>query len=508
MTTESTQKTSSLRPSSSAGRPPIVAVLGHVDHGKTTLLDTIRKANVAAREHGGITQHIGAHQVAVGTGDQGHETGLITFIDTPGHEAFAKMRSRGATAADIAVLVVAADDSVKPQTIESINQIKAAGIPLIVALNKTDLPTAQPDKVRQDLARHGVQVEGFGGDVPMVPVSGKQGTGIKELLDMIVLVAQMKGLEGKPDAPLEAIVIETRVDKGKGMVASVIIKQGTLKAGDPLFEGATNIAKVRAMNDEYGKGVSAAGPSKPVEVLGFTKLPSVGAILRGQPHEEERKQQSNKVTMQQISEPTELPDWLKPVAEQAKEKLNIILKADTAGSIEAITASLSDQVNVVAQAVGDITEADILLAKSAKAFVVGFNVKAGSAIGRLAQQEKVVYRTYAIIYELLDELTEVVSGMAEVLTGERELGMGVIIAEFPFDGQRIAGTRVTAGRLAKGDTVRIMRGEEEFIRARIKSIRQGKKEVTKAEEGIECGVLFDKKVDFVLQDAIIPITRG
>jgi translation initiation factor IF-2 len=474
----------------SLSRPPIVAVLGHVDHGKTTLLDTIRKTTVAAHEHGGITQHIGAYQ-----------TQNITFIDTPGHEAFAAMRSRGAQVADITLLVVAADDSVKPQTKESIEQIKASGASMIVVINKIDLPTALVEKVKADLAKNGVQVEGYGGDVPVALVSAKTGKGVPELLDLVSLVAQMKGLDFEPTAPMEAVVIETRLDKGKGMVATVVVKKGTLTNGTLLFEGAKQVARVRAMFDEYGKGVTEAGPARPVEVLGFTKLPSVGAVLRT---DEYLEAVSKPVSSPYTAE--NLPDWLKPVSEQEGAKLNIILKADTAGSVEAILAALNKKIKVVYAGVGDIGDADILMAKSSKAFIVGFNVKCPGPVEKLASTEKVVFRTYTIIYELLDELTEVVSGMKEVLATERELGIGTIIAEFPFEKSRIAGTRVVSGRLARGDTVKILRADVEIGRAKIKSIRKGKDDVTKAEEGVQCGVFFDKKVDFALQDAIIAIT--
>ena len=475
-------------------RPPIVAVLGHVDHGKTTLLDTIRKSNVAAHEHGGITQHIGAYQ-----------THNITFIDTPGHEAFAKMRSRGAKVADIALLVVAADDSVMPQTKESIEQIKAAGASMIVVMNKIDLPTAMPDKVKSDLAKNGVQVEGFGGDIPVALVSAKTGKGVPELLDLISLVAQMKGLDFAPEAPLEAVVIETRLDKGKGMVATVVVKKGTLKFGTLLFEGAKQVARVRAMFDEYGKSVTEAGPARPVEVLGFTTLPSVGSVLQTDEYLEQKPQET--VAQNAPFTAENLPDWLKPVAEQEGRKLSIILKVDTAGSMEAIIAALPKQIELVTAAIGEISEADVLTAKSAKAIIVGFNVKCPPSVEKLATAEKVVFRIYAIIYELLDELIEVVSGLKEVLAIERELGAGTVIAEFPFEKSRIAGTRVVSGRLARGDTVKIMRGEAEIARARIKSIRKGKEDVTKVEKlGVECGILFDKKVDFALQDAIIAVT--
>ncbi len=401
-------------------RPPIVAVLGHIDHGKTTLLDTIRKSNIAAGEHGGITQHIGAYQ--------SHN---ITFIDTPGHEAFAKMRSRGAKVADIALLVVAADDSVMPQTKESIKQIKASGASMIVVVNKIDLPTAMPDKVRSDLAKNGVQVEGFGGDIPVALVSAKTGKGVPELLDLIILVAQMKGLDNEPEAPLEAVVVETRLDKGKGMVATVVVKKGTLKFGVLLFEGAKQVARVRAMFDEYGKGVQSAGPARPVEVLGFTSLPSVGSVLRTDVYLEQKPQEAIAPNAPFTAE--NLPDWLKPVSQQEGRKLTVILKVDTAGSMEAIIAALPKQIELVTGGIGDISEADVLTAKSAKAIIVGFSVKCPASVEKLATAEKVVFRIYTIIYELLDELTEVVSGLKEVLAVERELGTGTVIAEFPFE---------------------------------------------------------------------------
>ncbi|MEK7140989.1 MAG: translation initiation factor IF-2 [Patescibacteria group bacterium] len=492
---------------SSQSRPPIVAVLGHVDHGKTTLLDTIRKSNVAGGEHGGITQHIGAYQIEVRS-PKSEVLSFITFIDTPGHEAFAKMRGRGATAADIAILVEAADDSVKPQTIESIGQIKNAGIPMIVAINKVDLPTANIERVKSDLAKNGVQVEGFGGDVPFLPVSAKQGTGIHELLDLILLIADMKELTGDPGAPMAAVVVETRLDKGKGMVATVIVNQGTLAVGTTLYDPLGQIAKVRAMGDEHGTPVTRALPAQPVEVLGFTKLPEVGSILTGTTQKAEEK-----IIVPEATAPSvlplvaELPDFLKPIDREADRIINIILKVDTAGSLEAILASLPKKVIVVQMGVGDITEADVLAAKSTKAILIGFGVAMKSGVVKLADTEKVVYRTYRIIYELLDELKEVVAGLKEVLREERDLGIGSIIAEFPFDGDRIAGTRVSSGRLARGDRIKIMRGDEEVARAKIKTLRHGKDDLTKVDTGHECGVLFDQKLDFTIGDAIIAFTQ-
>lgn len=470
-------------------RPPIVAVLGHVDHGKTSLLDYIRKTEVAKGEHGGITQHIGAYQIPG-----------ITFIDTPGHEAFAKMRTRGASASDIALLVVAADDGVMPQTKESIRMITDAGVPMIVVINKIDMEAVNVDKVKKDLARAGVQVEGFGGTIPFVAVSAKTGAGVKDLLEIIKLVADEKKLENVPTAPLEAVVIETRIDKGKGLVATMIVKKGTLRFGTTLFNGVQPIAKVRAMFDEAGSGVTEAPPSKPVEVLGFTKLPQVGTGITDVPQKEAELVQQTPLTQEQT-----LQQFLSTM--EQKKKLAIIIKADTFGSLEAILEALGKDVDIVTAGVGDIADQDILLAKSTGAFVIGFNVKLKNEIAKLAQIEGVVTRTYTIIYELLDELRDVIAGAMEVITQERELGKGTVIAEFPFDGKRIAGTKVISGRIAKGDQVKIMRKEEEIGKAKIKSVRKGKSEETKVEPGNDCGILFDRDVAFAIGDDIIAFTN-
>lgn len=490
-------------------RPPVVVILGHVDHGKTTLLDYIRRSEVAKSEHGGITQSIGAYQVDLKTQNSKRSSQpveKITFIDTPGHEAFSKMRSRGAHVADIAVLVVSADDSVKPQTKESITEIKRANIPLIVAVNKTDLPSANIDRVKQDLAKEGIQVEHFGGDVPLVPISAKTGAGVQDLLEMIALVSEMLTLENDDHSPVEAVVIETRLDKGKGIVASVIVKRGILRSGNVMFEHSTSVGKVRAMLDEHGVIVAAAEPGKPVEVSGFTRLASVGAILHDVPEATiapSRVPPDSSVTPPPLMS---LPDFLKPVNEQEKQKLSIILKADTAGSLEAITNALGDRIRVVGTGVGDITEADILQAKSSAAFVVGFAVKASSSVDKLAKTEKVIFRIYTIIYELLEELSDVVSGMKEVVSGERELGESRVIAEFPYEGMRIAGVKVLSGRIARGDLVKVMRADAEIGRGKIKTIRIEKEDVSRVSAGKECGILFDRKLDFDRNDAIIAIS--
>jgi translation initiation factor IF-2 len=483
-------------------RPPIVVVVGHVDHGKTTLLDTIRKSNITAREHGGITQHIGAYQVKLPSLSDKGNSFLITFIDTPGHEAFSKMRSRGAKIADLAVLVVAADDSVKPQTIEAINQVKEAGIPILVAVNKVDLPSANIDKVKKDLAKVGVQVEGYGGDVPIIPISAKMNTGIKELLEMIQLISTMKDLTILDSADTKAIVIETKLDKTKGKLISLIIISGLLQIGTEVYVGSNKIGKVRAMYDEYGENVSEASLGKPVEVIGFSDFPDIGSVITIKPI---IRTSSNDFNNQKVTNKSVLPDFLKPLNEQI-QKIPVVLKADSAGTMEAIILSISDRINIVYKGVGNINENDIMFAKSSGAFVIAFNVKCESSADKLAQAEKVIFRIYSIIYELLDDLSDVVDNIDTILKKERELGSGIIIAEFPYDNQIVAGVKVTQGRLSKGDNVKIMRNEQEICKLKIKSMRHGKDEINKTETGKDCGVLFDRKFDFKKNDVIIAVT--
>lgn len=448
-------------------RPPVVVILGHVDHGKTTLLDAIRKTEVADSEYGGITQSIGAYQIDV-AGKK------ITFIDTPGHEAFTKMRSQGASVADIAVLVVAANDSVMPQTIESIKLIKEAKIPYIVAINKIDLPEANFDKVVKDLLRHDVQLEKYGGQIPFIKISAKKGDGIKELLDLIELLAEVNNITGDSNAPVAGQIIESRLDKNRGPVATVIVKNGTLRVGDIILN-----SKIRALTDFQGQQMREAGPGTPVEILGLASVPAVGTELA----------------------PTAVdqnPIPLQTSNQSSAESLNLILKADTLGSLAAITATIPPNVRLLSSATGEITEKDVLLAKSTKAIILGFNVKIASSAQKLVESERVLTRTYKIIYELLDELKDAAAGQLEPVLSEETLGVGKIIAEFPFEKLRIAGVRVEDGRLAKGDLVKVNDQQ-----TRLKSLRVGKDEVTKVEKGRECGLLLDPQVDFKIGDSII-----
>lgn len=449
-------------------RPPVVVVLGHVDHGKTSLLDAIAKTDVASGEYGGITQSIGAYQ-----------TENITFIDTPGHEAFTKMRSRGTSVADIAILVVAANDSVMPQTVESIKTIKVAKIPYIVAINKMDLPEANFDKVVKDLLRHEVMLENYGGDVPYVKVSAKKGEGIKELLDLIRLLADVTDVTEIKTSDLEAVVIESKMDKNRGPLATVIVKSGLLKVGDEVFVDNVK-SKIRALINYKNEQIREVSPGMPAEILGLSTVPAVGSKVS---HETQISAQ---------------PDQLLRSEQTSEQSLALILKADTAGSLEAIVALVPGNVNVISSSAGEISEADILLAKSTRAIVLGFNVKIAPSALKLAEIDKVLVRTYKIIYELLDELKDAAAGMLEVIETEEELGKGKILAEFPFEKLKIAGVKVIEGRIARGDLVKI--GE---LKSKIKSVRVGKEETNKVDVGKECGLLLDPQVDFKPGDDII-----
>lgn len=469
-----------------ASRAPVVVIMGHVDHGKTTLLDSIRKTDVAAREFGGITQKIGAYQVST-------DEGKLTFIDTPGHEAFTKMRSQGAKVADVAVLVVGANDSVKPQTIESIKIIQEAKIPYVVAINKIDLPEANVDKTIQDLIRYSVMIEGYGGEVPVAKISAKTGQGVKELLDLIKLLCDINGLTGSAEGELLGIVIESKLDKAKGAVATVIIKDGRLKVGETVFFGQSE-TKIRSLIDYQGKQLPEVVAGMPVEVLGLTSVPKVGEVVSRTPIKASTDSKNNLVSNRKEA-----------TTEDKGQQLQLILRADTAGSLEAISLSIPENVTVLSTQTGDISEADVLHAKSTHAIILGFNVKISTSAEKLAESEKILVRIYKIIYELLEELTDAANGMLDSLQTEEIMGVGQIVAEFPYEKLRVAGTRVLDGRLAKGDKVRVTRGEEKIGEGKIKSLRMGKVEANKAEKGKECGIIIEPQFDFHLGDDIIAI---
>lgn len=485
-------------------RPPIVTILGHVDHGKTTLLDFIRKSSVAAKEHGGITQHIGAYQIEVKSGEGKAESGLspnhfplITFIDTPGHAAFEKMRSRGAKVADIAVLVVAADDGVMAQTTEAIKHILEAKVPMIVAINKIDLPgidlKIQMEKIKKQLSDQKVLVEEYGGDVPIVQLSAKTGEGVDKLLEMIGLVAELNELKGDPDSAPAGVVIESNLDKFKGPIATLLIRNGTLKKGDQITVGGIK-ARIRGMFDWNGKAMDSAGPSTPVEILGLEAVPAVGATLGQEMEAKEKAKVQSLVEQLRAGE---------------DKTLKVVVKADKQGSLEAIEDSLEKfneaekTVDIVSSGTGIIGEADVKLAASTKAIILGFNVKTAPTASKLAENEHVLIQTYNIIYELLDDIEDVVEGMVKPGVVEEVLGKGNIIAEFPFGkGERIAGCRVVDGGFTKGTKMRILRDGEPVGESRLKSLRKVKEEVNRVEKGNDCGMIFDPPVDFVVGDVV------
>ena len=498
-------------------RPPIVTILGHVDHGKTTLLDFIRKSSVASREHGGITQHIGAYQVEVPQEPKSRESeanrGIlrqaqddfannrkITFIDTPGHSAFEKMRSRGAKVADIVVLVVAVDDGIMPQTIEAIKHIQDAKVPLIVTINKIDLPginiKVQVEKIKKQLSDREVKLEEYGGDVPLVSLSAKTGEGVDKLLEMISIVAELHELKGDPSAKPTGVVIEANLDKFKGPVATLLIRNGTLKRGDQIFIGGVK-GKIRGMFDWNGKPLEVVGPGTPVEVLGLEGVPEVGAKLG---------QESEGSEAPALSEAKTLVDKLK--AGEGKS-LKVIIKADKQGSLEAIQASLEKfnierkVIDFIFSGTGDIGEENIKLASTVGAIVIGFNVKIAPTAQELSENEHILIRTYNIIYELLEDVEEVVNTLLEVGQLEEVLGKGNIIAEFPYGkNERVAGCRIVEGTIAKGQKIRILRGGELIGETKLKSLRKVKEEVNKVEKGSDCGMIFEPVIDFQIGDTV------
>ena len=473
-------------------RPPIVTILGHVDHGKTSLLDFIRKAAVAEREHGGITQAIGAYQIT-------HEGSVITFIDTPGHAAFEKMRSRGAKVADVAVLVVAIDDGIMPQTIEAIKHIKSAGVAMVVAVNKIDLPginkVAQMEKLKKQLSDREVLIEEYGGDVPIIEVSAKTGLGVDKLLEIIQLVAEVSELKADPDVPATGVVVESKLDKFKGPVATVIVQNGTLKKGEAVVIAGIK-GKVRGLIDFTGKQLDFAGPSTPVEVLGLEEVPQVGAELG--------KDSSTKEEKQVII--TSIIDRLK---HDDTTTLKVVIRSDVAGSLEAIEDALNkfneegEHVKIVSANTGNLTESDIKMAASTGAIVIGFNVKVLPQINKLAETEKVLLRSYTIIYELIEEVEAVVEEMLKVGALEEIFGTAQILAEYPYGkSEKIAGCKILDGVFTKGPKVKIVRGEEIIGETKIKSLKKVRDEVTKVEKGEECGMMFEPKIDFTVGDLI------
>lgn len=508
-------------------RPPVVTILGHVDHGKTSLLDTIRKTNIVSKEFGGITQHIGAYQIEVSPkgelssraipsvsresrgipskhkeeillrqladqDDFAAKNCKITFIDTPGHEAFAKMRSRGANVSDLAVLVVAGNDGVMPQTIESLEHIKTAKIPFIVAVNKIDLPDINLEKIKKQLVKLGIKLEEYGGETPLVPLSAKTGEGVPRLLEMIILLAELHQLQDTSFEKFKAVVIESVLSKNKGPVATVVVRSGILKEGEEVVCENQEF-RIRALHDWLGKNLNQIKAGDPAEILGWKKLPAVGSILFNK----------HQVELTQLSPANIMEVSAKNLA-VTEEQIKLIIKADTAGTLEAIQASLLKNTLVLESGVGNINESDILLAKTSKALIIGFHVKPSEDVRKLAESEKVIIKTYNIIYELIDEIDEVVEALKK---GNlvNILGEAKVIALFKIKDQAVAGVKVIKGRIARGDQVKIMRKDEEVGRTRIKSLRHKKEDITKSEQGSEAGVMLFQDIEILTGDSIISI---
>ena len=479
-------------------RPPVITVMGHVDHGKTSLLDAIRKTNVTSREAGGITQHIGAYKVNY----QGKQ---IVFLDTPGHEAFTAMRARGAQVTDVAILVVAADDGVMPQTIEAINHAKAAKVPIIVAINKIDRPGANPDHVKQQLAEHELIPEDWGGDTIMVPVSAHQKTGISDLLEMILLVAEMQELKANPNLPAHGTIIEAQLDKGRGPVATVLVQRGTLHIGDTIIAG-TSYGKVRAMINDRGEKVKKALPSTPVEVLGLNDVPAAGDILDSTDEKTARGVAEKRIAKKKeeeikLNSKVSLDDLFQRIKEGEIKELNIVVKADVQGTIEALKASLekikNDEVKVavVHAGVGAITESDVMLASAANALIIGFNVRPDANARKAAETEKVDVRTYRVIYDALNDVEAAIKGMLapkfkEVIQGRVEIRQMITISKL-----KIAGCYVVEGKVTNSSKVRVVRDGIVVHEGVIESLRRFKDDVKEVAQGFECGITLEKFSD-------------
>tara|TARA_R110002073_G_scaffold142857_1_gene294775 strand:- start:6 stop:2576 length:2571 start_codon:yes stop_codon:yes gene_type:complete len=499
-------------PATMKPRAPIVTIMGHVDHGKTSLLDALRSTDVVAGEAGGITQHIGAYQVQLKSGQK------ITFLDTPGHSAFTAMRARGANATDIAILVVAADDSVMPQTIESINHAKAAGVPIIVAVNKIDLHDAAPDKVLTDLLQHDIQVESMGGETQAIKVSAKTGVGLDELTDAISLQAEILELKANPDRAADGVVIESQLDKGRGPVATVLVKRGTLKRGDIVVAGA-QWGKVRAITDERGQQLHDAGPSLPVEVLGLDGAPDPGepfVVVETEARAREitdyrmrtKRQISGKAGAAARVSLDQLLSRLKEGAIETSE-LPIVVKGDVQGSVEAISMSLDAisteevRARVIHGAVGGISESDVMLAKSSGAPIFAFNVRANKQARDLAEKEGIEIRYYSVIYDLIDDVKSTLSGMLAPEKRETFLGYADILEVFNITKTgKVAGCRISEGKVLRGCGVRLLRDDVVIHEGKLKTLKRFKDEVNEVSGGMECGMAFERYEDIRVGDKI------
>jgi translation initiation factor IF-2 len=492
-------------------RPPVVTVMGHVDHGKTSLLDAIRHTNVTAREAGGITQHIGASVVE-------YKGKRIVFLDTPGHEAFTAMRARGTQVTDVAVLVVAADDGVMPQTIEALNHARAARVPVVVAINKMDRPNARPDRVRQQLAEHGLVPEEWGGDTVYVEVSAVKGTGLDTLLEMILLVSEMNELVADPNRKARGTVIEAQLDKGRGPVATVLVRTGTLQVGDAFVTGMIS-GRVRAMTDAWGRRVKRAGPSMPVEVIGLDGVPQAGDTFMVIEEEKLAKdiaasrQQQKRQKEMEVTRRLTLDDLFNRVREGGVQELNLVVKADVQGSVEALGQALEKlgqsevRPRIIHSGVGAITESDIMLAAASDAIVIGFNVRPDANARRVAEDEKVDIRTYRVIYEAIEDIEAALKGMLKPKFREVVLGRAEVRAVFriPRVGA-VAGCYVTEGKIERAANVRVVRDGVVVHEGKFASLKRFKDDVREVGAGFECGIGLERFQDIKEGDVLEAFT--
>ena len=497
----------SQNPENMQNRPPIVTVMGHVDHGKTSLLDYIRSADVTSGEAGGITQHIGAYSVK-------HNNKLITFLDTPGHEAFTAMRARGAQVTDVSIIIIAADDRVMPQTKEAINHSQAAGVPMVFALNKCDMSTANPDKIKEELSAMNILVEDWGGKYQCQEISAKDGAGIDELLEKVLLESELLELKADPDTDAKGTVIEASLDKGRGYVTTLLVQYGTMKVGDTLIAGK-EFGKIKAMHDEGGRSVKSAGPSRPVSVLGMNGAASAGDIFNVLDDEKEMKQIASKrqqlqreqglrttkhITLDEIGRRIALGDF---------QELNVIVKGDVDGSIEALSDSLlklsqeSIQINIIHKAVGQITESDILLASASDAIVIGFQVRPSAGARKLAEKEEIDIRLYSIIYKAIEEIKEAMEGMLSPELKEQIVGTAEIRETFKITKfGTIAGCYVTDGRINRNHQVRIIREGIVVYSGELGSLKRFKDDVKEVKNGYECGLNISNYNDIRVGDVV------
>lgn len=497
-------------PDKMISRPPVVTIMGHVDHGKTSLLDALRSTDVAAREAGGITQHIGAYQIQL------KDKSRITFIDTPGHAAFTEMRARGANVTDIVVLVVAADDSIMPQTIEAINHAKAANVPIIIAINKCDLPTANPNKVKQDLLQHEIVVEDMGGEYLTVEVSAKSKMGLDKLEEIILLQAEVQDLRANPNQKAQGVVVESKLEQGRGSVATILVQKGTLCVGD-IFIAGSEWGRVRALINDRGQQIKEAMPSLPVEIFGLTGTPSAGddfIVVENETKAKEitaYRQRKIKLSQEQVYSKSRLEEMFSKIKSEEIKELPVILKSDVHGSLEAIAFALTKitgdehmvRVKIIHTSVGAITEADMTLAKASNAIVIGFNVRANPQARELAKKDHIEIKYYSIIYDIIDDMKGMLSGMLapkrkETFTGYAEIRQVFNITKIG----KVGGCMVTNGIIRRGAGVRLLRDDVVIHEGKLKTLKRFKDEVKEAREGFECGMAFENYEDIKVGDVI------